>query len=161
MRSICLIIFLCFCRLHSKDLFFELEGEFPDRSMIKIEYQDKFMKFSPQELVKGVERKCVCHITFFSNIKDPLKILLHSKGANKNQFFFSEQEKDRKIVFHLFNTKNHSIISNNDVIFSQENIKEPVKKSLSLGVQIPVVSQHDILSGALSAQFSVILKHIG
>jgi len=160
-KSIYSLLFFYFCALHSKEVVFELEGEFPNLSTIKIMYLEQRQDISREDLLAGIEKGEVCTIEFFSNMKDPLDVILTSKSAIETTFFFNSEEKGKKVPFYLFNSKDHKNIKDGDVIFSQGALKEPTKQVLTLGMKIPSVSKSKMIAGAFSSQFSVTLKDIG
>ena len=154
------LFFICACHLQSKDVFLDLEGVYPNKSSVTIEYRDKVQVFSAKELVEGVERQKICDVIFYSNLKEAVELCVQSK-TDDDGFYLKEEEFDRKIPFFLFLSSDHSMIENGGVIFSQAHIQEPIRHTMSLGVNIPGINKSGGFNGALSAQFTIILKHIG
>lgn len=160
-RVFIFIIFFFFCDLHSKEIYLDLEVDLPNKSSVSIVYHDKVNNFSQVDLERGVERKDVFDIVFFSNIKEAVEIILSSKNAEKEMFSFVEEDTEKCLSFSLFCMDNKKVIESGKAVYTQEAIKEPISKTISVGMRVPRVKGKNIISGQLSTHFTVILQHTG
>ena len=160
--KVCLLaVFFFFCNLQAKDIYLDLEVDLPNRSSVSIHYHDQINHFSAGDLANGVTRKNVFDIVFFSNVKEPLEIILSSKDAEEDMFSFVEEKTKRRLPFNLFCMDGKSNIKNGTSLYSEDNIKGPISKVISIGMEVPKLQSKKGINGQLSTCFTVILQHIG
>lgn len=160
--KVCLFpVFLFFCNLQAKDIYLDLEVDLPNRSSISIDYHDKINHFSAGDLADGVTRKNVFDIIFFSNVKEPLEIILSSKDVEEDMFSFVEEKTKRRLPFNLFCMDDKRNIKNGTSLYSEDNMKGPISKVISVGMEVPKLRSGKGVNGQLSTRFTVILQHIG
>jgi hypothetical protein len=138
-----------------------LEGQYPDKSKLIIEYTDDLKEFSVEELRDGVERNSVCSIYLYSNVKHPVKICISDKNQKGPQFCLVDERGGVEIPFSLFKSLDHSYVKNGAEVFSRFTMVEPVDVTFSIGVSIPCLKKYKRLSNKLSSKFTITLKHVG
>ena len=162
MLQICYIFsFLCFINLQAKELIIELEADFPDKSSVHIEYIDKINYFLPGEFQAGVVKPHICNVVVFSNVKQQIELKLFSIEGEKDEFIFLNQDKSKKIAFHLFRSDDNKPIENGGIFMSEAAFLEPISKVIPIGLRLSQFLKNTETAGMFSTRFTVSLNHTG